>query len=517
MTDHEHHTSQRVFNLRVLALFGLHIAVISLFAVYRFVDWDEGFYLQAGRSVADGMRLYTDFFYPQAPLYPHLLALLPGSGWDYWLQARFVSVFLSVLTMALVGLSAKSIVGFTLGDRTTKNQKSYHLAILVALALYSVSGLFLAWNSLAKPLALSQFLLIAGVFSRLKAHNQESASRAFWFLVSGVSLALAIQTRSPMLVAWVVTLLSAFIGSNWKHKASNVALFLFGSTVASIPSIGMALRDSSRFYFNNFGFHLTRTETPALSDLLWDKINFITRTTLDPQFAIVLILSALILIIYWKNKSDKTLLGIMNYYPLVVGMAIIGSLFTAYPSHRHYVVQGLPLLIVFVAAHSHTLVEWLSRSKSPIRKKAPTVIAVIYALGMAPYFWIYFTAARERDQRCEKPRVAEMVSVIESNSTPSDTILAESPIFAVLSNRIQAHRAEFVGFEYKSLGLGGNYKTMNLADSTYISELVAGQKVKLVVVENTPDPGLAEALQGKYHKLYDDGFSQVWGLEPTAQ
>ncbi len=512
MTGREHHTSQRVFNLRVLALYGLHIAVLSLFAIYRFVDWDEGFYLQAGRSISDGLQLYSDFFYPQAPLYPHLLTLLPGSGWEYWLQARFVSVFLSLLTMALVALSVKRILAFTYDTKAPDYTARYRFAIIVALMLYSLSGLFLAWNSLAKPLALSQFLLVAGVFARLNAHNQKTASRAFWVLVSGVSLALASQTRSPMLVAWVVTLLSVFVGRNWKHRASNAILFLIGSTVASTPSINMALRDSSRFYFNNLGFHLSRTETPGLVDIFWDKLNFVTRTTLDPQFAIVLFSSLLILIISRKNKSEKTPLGIINYYPLVAGIAIIGSYFMAYPSHRQYVVQGLPVLIIFVAAHGCSLTTWLNNSKPLVLKKVLTSVAVIYALGMTPYFWIYFTASRERDQRCEKTRVADMVSIIETNSSPNDTILAESAIFAVLSNRKQARRAEFVGFEYKSLALGEGYGEMNLADSSYISELVTGQKVKLVVVENTPDPGLAKALHGNYQKIYDDGFSQVWDV-----
>jgi hypothetical protein len=351
------------------------------------VDGDEGFYLQAGRSVADGMRLYTDFFYPQAPLYPHLLALLPGVGWDYWLQARFVSVFLSVLTMALVGLTVKSILRFTYDTKAPGFATNYHFAILLALALYSVSGFFMAWN-------------------------------------------------------------------------------------------------------------------------------FVTRAALDPQFAIVLFLSVAILVLARYHRADRFGYDLLSHYPLAVGVMIIGSLFMAYPTQRHYVTQGLPVLIVFVASQSDALVTWLNRSRPLFRKNALAVFSVIYLLGMAPYFWIYFTASRTRDQRNENSRVAEIVSIIQRHSSSDDTILAEAPIYAVLANRRQAPRAEFVGFEYKSMALGDRYATMNLADSAYIEHLITDRMVKLVVVENVPEAGLGRVLQDMYRKIYEDGFNQVWGLEP---
>ena len=54
-----------------------HLAVVF----YRPVDIDEGYFLAAAMNIKEGQRPYLDFAFPQTPVFPYLLALLPaGSG-----------------------------------------------------------------------------------------------------------------------------------------------------------------------------------------------------------------------------------------------------------------------------------------------------------------------------------------------------------------------------------------------------------------------------------------------------
>jgi len=503
----------------VAALFGAHIVILSLFATFRFVDWDEGFYLQAGRSVAEGLRLYSDFFFPQAPLYPHILKFLPGSGWDYLFEARFLSVVFSVLTMALVGLSAKRLAALQNREsqpNSDTQRPSYGSVILLALALYSVNGLFLAWNSVAKPLALSQLLLMAGIYARLLAQKRSPGASALSMFTAGVALALATETRSPMLVAWLVTALTVWTGVHWKQKSLNTLAFLTGSHLAALPVIVMAIKDTSRFFFDNFGFHLSRTAPPTLADIISDKFAFLWRTALDPQLTVILLLLVVIVVFAFRRRREGYLQPGLRFYPLLVGGLLIGAYSLAFPSHRQYVTQGLPALIVFVAANYDTLTRALRNLKLGIQKRLPATLGICYVVGLIPYVWIYFTGPRSFDARSMQDRVAQITGIIDTHSKPEDMILAEMPLFAVLADRRQLPGAEFVGFQFSPLNLGNRYRYMNLLDSGYVDETVRSRKVGLVVIENAPDPGLASALQGKYQKIFDDNISQVWEIVPDS-
>ncbi len=519
-TQQRYTVHPKKFKQYVSLLFGVHIVALSLFAAFRFVSyWDEGFYLQAGRSVAEGLRVYSDFFFPQAPLYPYILKLLPGSGWDYLFEARFLSVVLSVLTMALVGLSAKRLA--LLQNRESQpnsdtQRSSYYSVILLALALYSLNGLFLAWNSVAKPLALSQFLLVAGIFARLLAQKRSPGASALWMFGAGVALALAAETRSPMLVVWLVTALTVWTGAHWKQKSLNTLAFLTASHLAALPAIVIAIKDTSRFFFDNFGYHLSRTAPPSHAEIVSDKVAFLWRTTLDPQLTVILLLTVVIVVFAFRHRKEGLLQPGLRFYPLFAGGLLTGAYSLAFPSHRQYVTQGLPALIVFVAANYEILQRAFGKLKHGMLKRFPGILAIVYVVGLIPYVWIYFTGPRSFDARSMQDRVARITAIIDTHSTPKDMILAEMPLFAVLADRRQLPGAEFVGFQFSTLNLGARYRYMNLLDSGYIDETVRSRKVKLVVVENTPDPGLAAALRGNYQRIFDDNISQIWEAVPDS-
>ena len=68
-----------VFRYFILFL-GLSLVSGLAFVFFRVIDVDEGFYLSAASLVANGASPYIDFFFPQMPILPVLLAPFSEAG-----------------------------------------------------------------------------------------------------------------------------------------------------------------------------------------------------------------------------------------------------------------------------------------------------------------------------------------------------------------------------------------------------------------------------------------------------
>ncbi len=127
-------------------------ALSSVFVFFRLADGDEGFYLAAAQRVADGMTLYKDFFYPQAPLLPLLSAMISGWGITSLLLLRILSLVAGLLL---------TLFAF----RTVRESTRDDNAALIAAVLIAANGMILAWHSVFKPYAfVDLFLLLAFMF-----------------------------------------------------------------------------------------------------------------------------------------------------------------------------------------------------------------------------------------------------------------------------------------------------------------------------------------------------------------
>jgi hypothetical protein len=502
------------YNSKRLWLFFLltHAALIALFVTFRFVDWDEGFYLQAGRSVASGLRLYFDFFHPQAPIFPQLVSYLSDGSWAMLFEARTINAVLSALTMTLVALCAVRIYRIKSSNTSPVQITFDHLrwVMFSALFLYCFSGMFLSWNSAAKPLALSQFFLVAGLLLRLYAYERSALLTVITLFGSGVALAMAAQTRSPMLVALALMLVHVLLASDIRFKLAGSLAFLTGAHLAALPTLVSLAHDWQRFIYNNFGFHLSRTEIPSIQEIVYDKLWTAGKLLLDPQIALVLLLCIVILWRVRRHYRWYDWLRKPELFTGLLGVALFAVYLRAHPSLRQYFVQALPLIVVFVAANAPVVHEWITERFADSAKKVIRVGIVVYLLGLIPYSALYIVAPREYDRKGAQGRMHEIASLIQSASSATDRVLSESAIYPVLAQRTPLARTEFVGFQYHSLALGGNYGLMNLPDTNYLYREVSARTPALVITDFEPDRGLADRLEKNYELIFSDDYARVY-------
>ncbi|HSG98882.1 MAG TPA: hypothetical protein VLB27_02465, partial [candidate division Zixibacteria bacterium] len=321
----------------------------------------------------------------------------------------------------------------------------------------------------------------------------------------------AAQTRLPLVIICPLLFIHLLLAPDIKHKALAALGFLTGAHLAAAPSLAMIARDWRTVFYNNIGFHLTRDFPPTVSDTLYDKFRTVAKLLIDPQVVIVL---ALIAAAVWFGRHQRRRRSDWLRRPdllcLLAGAALFGVYLRAFPSLRQYLVQSLPLLIIFAAVGAPRVIEAL---KSALKHRARRALALalgVYALGVIPYCVIYFVLVRGYDQKSIQARVATVVDVITDNSAPADTIYAESPIYPLLAQRQPLPLTEFVGFQYYSLKLDDAYRRYNLPDTVYLQRAVAYSRPQLVITDFEPDPGLAARLAENYELIFQDDYANVY-------
>ncbi len=167
-------------------------AVFVPFAVSRFIDGDEGVYAFVSKLVTHGGIPYRDFAYPQMPLLPYLYGAWMWVAGESWASLRVPSALLAV---ALGGLIYVHVL-----------RRTGRVAAVIALCLFTASGLVFGWLTTVKSYSLSALLLF-GAYTLV-----ERASSRRRILLGGVVLGLGIGTRlllAGAVPAFVVCLLAA--------------------------------------------------------------------------------------------------------------------------------------------------------------------------------------------------------------------------------------------------------------------------------------------------------------------
>lgn len=234
-------------------------------SINRLVAGDEGFYLIAGQLVLDGKTPYLDFFYPQMPLYPYVLAgwfRIFGEGWQ---SARLLACLCSTGCGTLVYLITKMMFH--------NHQKQIALSSL-ATFLFAGSHLSFAWLTINKSYCLCLFLLLASIYLQFKAVNTANHRKKNLLLfLTGLFLSLSINTRLYLAALLTVQPLSIFL-HNWKteKKEPKTQLLLFLPYLAGILSGGLGTLlllalSPSNFLFNNLTYHLNRSKAPLVKVL----------------------------------------------------------------------------------------------------------------------------------------------------------------------------------------------------------------------------------------------------------
>jgi hypothetical protein len=225
----------------------LFLASASWFAGARRIDGDEGYYAAAAELAAGGQAVYTDFFYPQMPYLPSLLAAagrLTGYGIG---DLRPVSVALAGLGLLFWALLASRRPG--LGP----------WLLAAGILMIACEPHLLSWNVTVKTFAatglavcLAWWALIAGA----------TGGRAWWWLLAGAACGLAVGVRG-MFAPWAVV---TVIAAGWaqgrrsgpRAGALAAGLMAAGAAVVLLPALLKLVQDPDRFLFNNLRYHQLR-------------------------------------------------------------------------------------------------------------------------------------------------------------------------------------------------------------------------------------------------------------------
>lgn len=228
------------------------LSTFTLMSLFRLVDGDEGFYLIAGRMVADGFLPYRDFFYPQAPLLPHLVALLIECFGPSWYIMRLLSAACAVGIAQLLYLHLRRNFGENLA--------------LVGMLSFSFSSLALPWLSVLKTYGFSQLLIMSAFFWLAKGSGGDSLK----CFISGVFLGCALGVR--IYLAILAPVYCLWIMSRERGGRSRVALvFALGVLLGALPVCMYWWAYPTQFVFDNFLYHTQRSYHEASWNVTLDK------------------------------------------------------------------------------------------------------------------------------------------------------------------------------------------------------------------------------------------------------
>jgi len=163
------------------------------------VDVDEGFYALAAELVTHGRMPYRDFFYPQGPLYPYLLAPVVLVVGARFLLLRAVSCVFAATAAGLVG---------HLVHRETRSR----FATVASVVLFATHELSWQWFTTIRTYGLGAVLLLA---SLVLATPPDREPRARELVLAGFLGIAGPLMRLPLLPAFGIVPLALWLrGTN---------------------------------------------------------------------------------------------------------------------------------------------------------------------------------------------------------------------------------------------------------------------------------------------------------------
>jgi hypothetical protein len=446
------------------------------FVFLRYVDADEGLYLETANLVKNGKLPYLDFFYNQMPYLPFAYSLISGFG--------FSSLFLG----RLISASASLLLGLLLFWFTYKSTRDAEIALLVFF-LYGFHGLTLTWHSTVKTSTFSDLWgFISSIFfiSYLSALGQKTKNLTLFF--SGIFIGLALNFRLTHMILFVTTSLLIFLLpplENIRKRMLSFVFLLWGAILSSSFAIYLFLKDPHIFIFDNLIFRQ-----------IWGfeiiKMNVLTRLftfskfLFYPQDLIILILtifSLVYLVRRWIKEhktslEDRTVIVFLSF-----AFSIIILSFFISPTQFQYFAQSLPFLLI---ACVPALRKWKSKWEN---KRIIVPMGTLYLVCLIPFVLIFIFAIREKNRQFTIKDLKRVVAVIQKNSQPEERILSFMPLYSVLSQREPMPGLEAWGGEVAPLLTKKQMKDCKLIDLNEVKEMIHEARVNLIVAEEWILPG----------------------------
>ena len=340
-------------------------SVFGYFALNRLIARDGGYYLMAAKLVAEGRELYRDFFYPQMPLFPHVYG-----AWGYfvgftWIKARLLSALFAVLLGLLLYLNL--------------NRRYNPITAFLGIIIFCCCNLAFSYYTTLTTYPLATLLLF-GAYTCLTFE-----SHLVLTILSGLLLGFAVETRLP-LAAMVPVFFLIVCFKNRKHFFSHCISFGVALTVALLPAITMFIIDKDIFWYNNLGYHLSRSaetsEQTLLNRLYLLRVLFglksANRYTADqiPVLVWCTVVFPFIWLLFRKWHKD------LKFEPAVlISVAIIIVYLMPKPAYLQYFTTLVPFVVVGTIASFSILFKYFN--------KFGKVILCFGILGLSTIYFNY--------------------------------------------------------------------------------------------------------------------------------
>jgi hypothetical protein len=354
---------------------GLQVMLFTAMAYSRLIDTDEGFYLLAVKLVAHGKHPYLDFFFQQMPALPYVYAVWSRVVGLSWTSARMLSVLLSV---ALGGLLYWHI------ERLYSRKTLACLAVL----LYALNNLVIAWHSVVKTFALSNFLLFCAYLLVFPEPKRYSGWKAF---LGGLLLACAVDTRLYLIAVTPVLMASLYYsGPHSGGRLKYVWPFAGGLALGLLPNLLLLSRAPDSYVFDNIGYHLIRSDL-ALRSAIRQKIEtFLAITNVQGSYdgsgAQFAMLGLPALAVVFLRDVDRRL-----FLPLALSLVLFVTCLMPSPTFLQYFCVCVPYMVIVAVKFIATMAPPHGVADAPLRlvRTLGLMVAGLYLLCGAVAFFNY--------------------------------------------------------------------------------------------------------------------------------
>lgn len=403
----------------------LQIVLSLVFVFFRFIDADEGLYLNSAYLVKEGQTPYFDFFYPQAPLLPYVYAPIADLGISSLFWGRLISLLFSLILGLVLFFYYRRITG------DSKNS-------LWLYFFYTFNGLFLAYHPVIKTYAWSDlFGFLSFIFlSEFLFFNQKK-SNLFW---AGLFLGLAFNFRATFLVIFLLEVVVILLFYQIPNRFKSILGLFSGALIPSIPSLVFFFKNPWVFIFNNFTYHQIWGKEVVQMGVM-QKILVLGKFIFYPQnlFLIVLAVCGI-----WRSFKN-------NFKPgkiaSIFAMVLVIVYFLATPTQFQYYEQALPYVLILSTFGFLAILNWPNQSRPSINPLFKWGSGIYYLLTLIPFFLVFISGVRERDQFFKISEVKKVVSVIQESTTAQDKILSVWPGYLVFSKREGIEGMNTCGYE----------------------------------------------------------------------
>jgi hypothetical protein len=358
---------------------GLAVQAIlfTVIAYFRLTDTDEGFYLLAAKLVGQGKRPYLDFFFQQMPALPYAYAVWSKMVGISWTSARMLSVLLSVALGGLLYSHVERLYG----------RKAF---ACLAVLLYALNNLVLAWHSVVKTYALSNFLLFCAY---LLVFPESRPYREWKVFLGGLLFGIAVDTRLYLIAVAPVFMLSFFFSKS-SLRIKTLGAFAGGLAVGLLPNLWFLAKAPDAYLFDNLGYHLVRSELGFRSAAHQKFETFLAVTNIQGSYdgsgTQLGLLSLLVIPAVLSRRADRRLL-----VPMGLALVLFFTCLVPSPTFPQYFCVCIPYLVIVATKSVAMVVESEpSHSGMPFVRSLGLLAAGVYLFcGLLTFFNYAFSGA----------------------------------------------------------------------------------------------------------------------------